>query len=93
MGADPGDQRSRLMASDAEKDDIAGQGRSYLERTQQEVEGLLPDGDPNAQEGLACNKVDRSPSSEAKSASFRDVLERPPAPQLRRDHALGCMRM
>ena len=45
--ADPGDRRSRLMALTSKGMTLLARAVPIWERTHHEIEGLLPDGDPN----------------------------------------------
>jgi len=47
VAADPGDRRSRLMALTPKGMTLLAKAVPIWERTHQEIEGLLPDGDPN----------------------------------------------
>jgi DNA-binding MarR family transcriptional regulator len=47
VAPDPGDRRSRLMALTPKGMTLLAQAVPIWERTHQEIEGLLPDGDPN----------------------------------------------
>jgi DNA-binding MarR family transcriptional regulator len=47
VAPDPGDRRSRLMALTPKGMALLAQAVPIWERTHQEIEGLLPDGDPN----------------------------------------------
>jgi DNA-binding MarR family transcriptional regulator len=47
VAADPGDRRSRLMALTSKGMTLLARAVPIWERTHQEIEGLLPDGDPN----------------------------------------------
>jgi DNA-binding MarR family transcriptional regulator len=47
VAADPGDRRSRLMALTPKGIALLAKGIPIWERTHQEIEGLLPNGDPD----------------------------------------------
>ena len=47
VAADPGDRRSRLMVLTPKGMTLLARAVPIWERTHQEIEGLLPDGDPN----------------------------------------------
>jgi DNA-binding MarR family transcriptional regulator len=47
VAPDPGDRRSRLMALTPKGMTLLAQAVPIWERTHQEIEGCLPDGDPN----------------------------------------------
>ena len=47
VAADPADRRSRLMALTPKGMTLLARAVPIWERTHQEIEGLLPDGDPN----------------------------------------------
>ena len=47
VAADPGDRRSRLMAPTPKGMTLLARAVPIWERTHQEIEGLLPHGDPN----------------------------------------------
>jgi DNA-binding MarR family transcriptional regulator len=51
VAADPGDRRSRLMALTSKGMTLLARAVPVWERTHQEIEGLLPDGDPNRLRG------------------------------------------
>jgi DNA-binding MarR family transcriptional regulator len=48
VGADPGDRRSRLMALTQKGMTLLAKAVPIWERIHQEIEGLLPDPDPNS---------------------------------------------
>jgi DNA-binding MarR family transcriptional regulator len=47
VAADPGDRRSRLVALTSKGMTLLARAVPIWERTHREIEGLLPDGDPN----------------------------------------------
>jgi DNA-binding MarR family transcriptional regulator len=47
VATDPGDRRSRLMALTPKGMTLLAKGVPIWQRTHQEIEGLLPDGDPD----------------------------------------------
>lgn len=47
VAADPGDRRSRFMVLTPKGMTLLARAVPIWERTHQEIEGLLPDGDPN----------------------------------------------
>jgi DNA-binding MarR family transcriptional regulator len=51
VAADPGDRRSRLMALTSKGMTLLARAVPIWQRTHQEIEGLLPDGDPNRLRG------------------------------------------